>query len=396
MEIGVVGKPNVGKSTFFTAVTTADAQIANYPFTTIEPNRGVAYVRSKCPHTEFGKQCNPRNSICRNGTRLIPVELIDVAGLVPGAHEGKGLGNKFLDDLRQASALIHVIDASGSTDAEGNPVDRGTHDPMGDIRFLEDEMDCWIAGILSSNWRRISKTAETMGKKPETMLHEKLTGLGISEAQIHRAISGLELPDRPSTWSEEEILTVARAIRKVSKPMIIAANKADMATEEDLKRLAELKDYIIVPTSAEYELALRRAAKAGLIEYEYGASEFGILKPEALNSAQKKALETIKEFLDRFGSTGVQRVIEEATFNLLDLITVYPVEDETHWTDHNGNVLPDAYLLPKGSTAKDLAYKVHTDLGDNFIRAIDARTGRVIGHDHELKDGDVIKIVARA
>lgn len=396
MEIGLVGKPNVGKSTFFTAVTTAEAHIAAYPFTTIEPNRGIGYVRSKCPHTELGRPCNPRNSLCRNGTRLIPVELIDVAGLVPGAHEGKGLGNRFLDDLRQASALIHIIDASGSTDAEGNPVDAGSYDPINDVKFLEEEMDYWIFGILSSNWRRISKTAESMGKKPETMLFERLTGLGISEAQIHLAISDMDLPERPSTWKEDVILSVAKAIRKSSKPMIISANKADRADKENIKRLIDLKDYIVIPTSAEYELALRRAAKAGLIEYEYGAGEFRILKPEDLNNAQKKALDKIQSFLNEFGSTGVQKVIENAVFRLLDLITVYPVEDETHWTDHNGNVLPDAYLLPKGSTAKDLAYRVHTDLGDNFIRAIDARTGRVIGHDHELKDGDVIKIVARA
>ncbi len=396
MEIGVVGKPNVGKSTFFTALTTADAQIANYPFTTIEPNRGVGYVRSRCPHLDLGKPCNPRNSLCKDGTRLIPIELIDVAGLVPGAHEGKGLGNKFLDDLRQASALIHIIDASGSTDAEGNPVKVGEHDPLDDIKFLEDEIDRWIASILSSNWRRVSKTAEMMGEKPKSMLFERLTGLGISEAQIHTAISKLDLPERFSTWSDDDILIVARAIRKVSKPMIIAANKADMAPGENLERLQSIEDYIVIPTSAEYELALKRASKAGLIDYEPGASEFRILKPEALNSAQRKALDKISDFLDKFGSTGVQKVLEEAAFRLLDLIVVYPVEDETHWTDHNGNVLPDAYLMPRGSTARDLAYRVHTDLGEGFIRAIDGRTGRVIGHDHELNDGDVIKIVARA
>jgi len=105
-------------------------------------------------------------------------------------------------------------------------------------------------------------------------------------------------------------------------------------------------------------------------------------------------LEYIKtHVLDKFGSTGVQKCIEEAV-KMLDLIVVYPVEDETHLTDKEGRILPDAYLIPRGSIAKDLAYKVHTDLGDHFIRAVDARTHRIIGSDHKLKDGDVIKIVA--
>ncbi|MEM4201360.1 MAG: GTPase, partial [Nitrososphaerales archaeon] len=114
MLVGIVGKPNTGKSTFFNAATLMNVPMANYPFTTIQPNYGVAYLRKDCVCKRLNVKDNPVNSVCVNGVRLIPVKLVDVAGLVPGASQGRGLGNKFLDDLRQADALIHVVDASGS------------------------------------------------------------------------------------------------------------------------------------------------------------------------------------------------------------------------------------------------------------------------------------------
>ena len=398
MEIGLVGKPNVGKSTFFSAVTLAKAEIASYPFTTIEANKGMTYVKAKCPHVEFNIKCTPHNSKCEDGVRFLPVEAIDVAGLVEGAHKGRGLGNKFLDDLRQASALIHIIDASGSTDLEGQPCEIGAHDPIEDVDFLEKEIAYWLKGIITKGWQKLSRQAELEGIKIDKALHERLTGLGISESEIYAALRKANLSDKPSRWSEEDLLDLSTKIREIGKPIIIAANKCDKAPKENIKKLQELekKGYIVIPTSAEFELALRRASKAGLIDYKIGEKGFKIVDESKLNSKQLKALEKMQHFFEEFESTGIQNCVEEAVFNLLDLIVVYPVEDEHKLTDKNGRVLPDAYLMKKGCNAKDLAYKVHTDLGDKFIRAIDVRSQRVVGAHHELNDGDIIKIAANA
>lgn len=393
MEIGLVGKPNVGKTTFFSAITLIKAEIANYPFTTIEPNRGVTYLKTKCPHEEFGVKCNPRNSICENGIRYVPIEIIDVAGLVPDAHKGKGLGNKFLDDLRQASALIHIIDASGGTDEKGNICEIGARNPADDVQFLNREISFWIKGIIEKGWNKISKQAEQGVGKLEIVLAERLAGLGITENQIRLAFHNSIAPiDKPSKWSEEEFLDLIDQIRKISKPMIIAANKCEIAPKENIDKLANA-GIDVIPTSAESELALRRAAKSGLIKYTPGSSDFEIADKSKLTEKQLQGLEQMRDIIKKFGDTGVQKCIEKVAYKLLDLIVVYPVEDESKLTDKDGRVLPDAHLVKRGSTARDLAYKVHTDLGKNFIRAINVRTKRTIGAGYVLLDGDVIKIV---
>jgi hypothetical protein len=307
------------------------------------------------------------------------------------------MGHKFLDDLRQAAALVHVVDATGCTDAEGNICPDGSRDPLDDVRFLENEIDQWVAGILGKGWERMAKRTDAESVKVETLLTEKYAGLGISEMDIKLALKGSPVPDKFSKWTQEDLLAFAGALRRHSKPMIIAANKADLAPPDKMARLRELEGYMVIPTAAEYELGLRRAAKAGLIHYLPGAREFTVPDPSKLNAAQKKGLEKFQEFLAKSEvGTGVQRCVEEAFFKLLDKIVVYPVEDESKLTDKDGRVLPDAFLLKRGSTAKEMAFKVHTDLGKHFIRAINARTHRVIGADYVLQDGDVIKIVAGA
>jgi len=394
--LGVVGKPNTGKSTFFSAATLAPAEIANYPFTTIRPNRGVGYVRTPCVHEEFLVDDNPVNSLCLDGVRLIPVELIDCAGLVPGAWQGRGLGNQFLDEIRKADALIHIVDASGGTDSEGRLCKPGAHDPLEDVKFLETEITMWMANILKKDWPKIARTAEAESKDLFLMMEERLSGLSIRRSHIFEAAKKVDLnTDKPTTWSDEEFLKFVDTLRQISKPTLIVANKIDVPqAEANMERMKKL-NYIIVPCCAEAELALRRAAEKRLIDYKPGDCNFKINHPEKLTQSQLKALETIRgRILLKYGSTGVQDGINMAFFKLLNMVTVYPVEDLEHLADHNGRVLPDVYLVPYGTTARQFAYLIHTELGEGFIYAVDAREKKRIGEDAVLKDRDVISIIS--
>lgn len=393
--VGIVGKPNTGKSTFFAAATLAPVEIGSYPFTTIKPNRGIAYVRSPCVCREFKVQDNPVNSLCLNGIRLIPVEVIDCAGLVPGAWQGRGLGNQFLDEIRKADALIHIVDASGATDSEGRLCKPGEHDPLEDIRFLEREITMWLVQILKRDWPRLARTAEAGAKDLLMLLEERLSGLAIKRTHIFEAIrrTGLNA-EKPTSWSEEDLIRFLDILRGIAKPMLIAANKIDMEpAEENFQRMKDL-DYIVVPCCAEAELALRRAAEKKLIDYKPGDCNFKVLKLNELTESQNKALKVVKKkILQRFGSTGVQDAINMAFFQLLNMIVVYPVEDIERLSDHQGRVLPDAYIVPYGTTARQLAYMIHTELGETFIYAVEAREKKRIGENHVLKDRDVISIV---
>ena len=397
MEVGIVGKPNVGKSTFFNALTLLDVPMAPYPFTTTVPNRGVGAIRAKCPHVERGVACTPGNAKCVHGVRWIPVNLVDVPGLVPGAHEGKGLGHQFLDDLRAADGFVQVVDLSGSTDAEGQIVPPGSHGPADEVTWLEEELVDWVGEILSRDFERHARSTELDGKKVEEFLAQRLTGLAISAAAISSALRTVPIDrDHASRWTAADRLALARSLLRTAKPRLVAANKCDRATPETARALAERLDPTpTVPSSAEAELTLRKAARAGLLDYAPGDPTFTIRSPERLSPPQAKALEGIRAILATWGSTGVQQALEAMVFERLHYIVVYPVEDETHWTDGQGRVLPDALLVPAGTTASAVAYRVHTDLGKNFIRAVDGRTHRAMAADHPVEPNAVIRIVAR-
>jgi len=392
MQIGLLGKTNVGKSTFFSAATESPAQIGNFPFTTIEPNVGIAYVKSDCACKHFG--ISHENQLCINGTRFIPVKLIDVAGLVPGAHEGKGLGNKFLDDARQAEALIHVVDIAGSTDIQGQPVPIGNHDPKEDVKFVEEEFDQWFKQILLREWEKLTKEIEQKRTKLVEGIARRFSGLAIKEYDVHEVLQKFNLISKnPNDWNDSDITTFVKELRRKTKPILIAANKADLC--KDLKIVNDIqKDTKTVICSAETELILKKAAKAGLVNYVVGNENFTLNDNVEVSPQQQKALDLVKTVLSKIKSTGVQSVLDSAIFDLLKLIVVFPVEDESKLCNKDGKVLPDAKLLPLNSTAKDLALTIHADIAKGFLHAINVKTKQRIGADHQLKHGDVIKIVS--
>lgn len=396
MLIGIVGKPSTGKSTFFRAVTLAEAEIANYPFTTIKPNHAVGYVKIDCVDKEFGKQCNPRMGYCIKGKRFLPVDMLDVAGLVPGASEGSGLGNIFLDDLNQADALVHVIDISGSTNEKGEPVEAGSYDPINDIKFLETELDLWYLRIINKGWEKFARTVRQENSDIYIALAKQLSAFRVDEDLAKSVIIKLGLSDVIFNWTQDDLLSLASELRRRTKPMIIAANKVDVASGavnfERVKK--EFPGYKIVACSAEAELALKEAAKKGLIDYVPGEKEVTIKGD--LNDKQKNAIEFVKKnVIDKYGSTGIQDVLDFVVFNILNKIAIFP-GGVNNLVDKDGNVLPDCFLMDNGSTALDFAFRLHTDIGKGFIRAIDVKTKRTVGKEYPLKHRDVIEIVGKS
>jgi len=391
LSLALAGKPNAGKSTFYQAATMAEVDVANYPFTTIDANRGISHVRTECPCLDLEERCG--NDRCHDGKRYVPVELYDVAGLVPGAHEGRGLGNQFLDELMDADAILNVVDAAGATNEEGEPVDVGVYDPIEEVDFIESELDAWLAGVVAGNWETIERQSRAPDFDLEDAVTDVMSGLGASEPDVAACLREVEYPDDPMAWEDTDRAAFASALRERTKPLLLVANKSDIAPEENMERLREVEKPV-VPATADGELALRRASEAGAVTYDPGDPDFEITGE--VSDEQRAGLERVREVVATYGGTGVQAALDAAVFDLLDHVVAFPVENETRWTDKQGRVLPDAHLLPRGSTPRDLAHAVHSDIGEGYLHAVNARTDRRIAEDYEIEDGDVIKIVSTA
>ena len=398
--IGVVGKTNVGKSTFFSAATEVPVEIGNRPFVTIDPNIGVAYTRKRCAHVELGlPKCDASNSLCIEGWRFIPVRMMDVAGLVPGAHQGRGLGNRFLDNLRRADVLLLVVDASGATDPEGVPVKPGTYDPIEEVEAMIREIDEWMYQIVSKDWDKFARTVDTSGVLDiPGAIAQRLSGLSIRKVHVVQALEKTGLGDKKlSTWTREDLRTFMKTLREIAKPIVVVANKADVPIARDnIERMRKQLPYPVIPASAAAELLLRKLSKEGIVKYIPGDPSFTVIDESRLDKRIRKFLEIVEDVMKTYGGTGVQKAIDVAVQDVLGMIAVYPVDDPNKFTDKQGRILPDVLLVEKGTTARDLAYLIHTDLGKTFLYAINAKTKQRVGESYVLQDGDVIKIVAAA
>ena len=415
MKIGLVGKPNVGKSTLFAALTSVPAEIADYPFTTIDPNIGIALVElpMPCPCLELSNDsslakqrnssCTPRTGTCKKGIRSVPIQLVDVAGLVPGAHSGKGRGNQFLNDLSRCDLLIQVVDISGSTDLEGNSgFDVNTYSGKQEVMFLDEELTLWICDILSHQWSRTARKAQGKGRQGVILcIAERLSGLGINKKLINSVLNQVKFNldmNNPWDWSSETMYKLSKLIREISFPTIIAANKIDKLEKGGFEGALSLfgeSDQPLFPISADTELALKRIISSGLANFDSRDNKLNISDSKNLDNKHIRGIQAIQSRLNVIEKTGVSDLLQYSVFNKLKKIVAYPVFDDSKWTDVEGNILPDALLLSPNSTARDLAYAVHSDLGDGFVKATNARNGRGLGSDYEIQSGDVIRIYAK-
>ncbi|HEY8139957.1 MAG TPA: redox-regulated ATPase YchF [Nitrososphaera sp.] len=398
IKIGLIGKTNTGKTTFFNSATLSAAEISNYPFTTKQANVGNAHAITLCVHKEFNLQDSPRNSRCIDGWRFIPIELVDLPGLIKGAWEGKGLGNQFLSIAAQSDALLHIVDASGSIDASGKIAEPGTGDPIADVADIEEEMVMWYLKLFEANRDKISRAVTSAGMDIVPAITEVFRGIGVREDHVRLALEQNKLVNvKLDDFGPQESKDFCWSLRDISKPTLIVANKVDLptATEHFNRLREEYKDVIVIPASADAELTLRRAENKGVIRYIPGDERFEINDQTTLNDKQKWALNFIrKDILGEYMRTGVQFAINVAVFKLLKMNAVYPVANAQNFSDKHGNILPDVYLMRSGSTVEDLAREIHSELAKGMLYAVDGRDGLRLPLNYHLKDRDVLSIVS--
>ena len=399
IRIGIIGKTNTGKTTFFNAATSSTSEVSTYPFTTKKPNIATGHVQTLCVCRELDVKDRPRNSRCVDGWRSIPIEVIDLPGLIKGAFAGRGLGTQFLNVVSQADALLHVVDASASIDQEGKITRPGMGNPIIDVYDIEEEMILWFKVAVDRALQRVRKR----DFKPASFnkaLTKELVGIGVKAEHVNSSLEQTGLAEKnPREWKDEDSRSFSEALRTISKPTLIVANKMDLAySEKNFEKLREeFKSQLVVPVSSEAEVALNRAKQKGFVEYVPGEETFRVVDESRLTKEQSWALAYVEQrVMTKLMRTGVQFALNSAVFKLLGMNVVYPVEDPKNLSDKKGNILPDASLVPKGYLAKDLAKAIHSDLAKRMLHAIDARNGLRLPQDYSLRDRDVISIVTAA
>ena len=396
IKLGLIGKTNTGKTTFFNSATLSSEEISSYPFTTKTAVTGIAHAISLCVHPEFKIQDNPNNSKCVDGWRYIPIELIDLPGLIKDAWKGKGLGNQFLSIAAQSDALLHVVDASGGIDSTGKITEIGTGDPISDFADIEEELIMWYHKILEGNREKISKLIRN-GSDILDAITDLYRGIGVNKNQVKETLVATSLDEKDfDNFDMVDSKKFASHLRKISKPTLIVANKIDVeGADKNFARLRErYNDSIIIPVSGDSEFSLRRAEQKGLIKYSPGSEQFEIIKSEELNEKQINALDFIKKgIMGEYMRTGVQFAINVAVFKLLKMNSVYPVADEQNLSDKKGRILPDLILLKDGATINDLAKEIHSDLTKGLLYGKDLRYNLRLPVDYQLRDRDVVSLV---
>ncbi|KAK9466827.1 P-loop containing nucleoside triphosphate hydrolase protein [Lipomyces arxii] len=382
--IGLVGKPSSGKSTMLNSLTDASAQTGAFPFTTIDPNKATGYLQVDCACARFGKEklCEPNYGSCRNGKRFVPVMLLDVAGLVPGAHEGRGLGNKFLDDLRHADALIHVVDVSGSTDAEGKATDG--YDALQDVEWLQGEIMRWIEGNLMQKWGSIVRRHVNRKATAVDTLQDQFSGYGSTSAVVQRCLKRIELNSPLETWDHPTIERMVSSFVEEKFPTILALNKIDHPDSDRCiyritKTYPDPNKYVF--TSAISEVFLRRLARQNFIHYEEGDDDFITSEEDVDNKYGLKQItderllgriETVRDMVFyRWGSTGVVKALQAAA-KTLDLIPVFSVRNVTTFTNSttDDSVFKDCVLVKRGTQVGSVVRRIMGDIPIAFVEGV--------------------------